>query len=287
MTSEINTRPTEPQNRLLDLLVDETLQGLSNEESRELQELQESVTFVEPIDSDAFEIAAATLAIALTPIAAGEEELPRGLSAQLRDQAKTHFDAVDANSTINVEHEPMASIPIKSVKESRRQFPVSVVLSWVVAAAAILMIIWNYRPEPSLDNRMSFIAETEGVAALQASDYALATGARGNFTWSQSLQEGYLQLQGLPTVDPGIGIYQLWIFDDARDERYPVDGGTFAINDDQGETVIPIDPALPVRSPSAFVITLEPPGGVVVSDRKRIMLVGNYGDRVVESSDQP
>ncbi len=37
-----------------------------------------------------------------------------------------------------------------------------------------------------------------------------------------------------------------------------------------GEVVIKIDPKLHVNQPVLFAVTVEQPGGVVVSDRKRI-----------------
>ncbi|MEM9493444.1 MAG: hypothetical protein AAGC55_30125, partial [Myxococcota bacterium] len=67
--------------------------------------------------------------------------------------------------------------------------------------------------------------------------------------------------------------YQLWIFDPARDERYPVDGGVFDIPDAADEVVVPIDAKLAVAAPNLFAITVEPPGGVVVSSRERIVLL--------------
>jgi hypothetical protein len=47
--------------------------------------------------------------------------------------------------------------------------------------------------------------------------------------------------------------------------------------DDAGEVVIPIDPKLPVGQPTLFAITVERPGGVVVSDQGRIAMVGKVG----------
>jgi anti-sigma-K factor RskA len=67
--------------------------------------------------------------------------------------------------------------------------------------------------------------------------------------------------------------YQLWIFDKNRDERYPVDGGVFDIPPGAHEVFVPIDARVPVGEAVLFAITVEPPGGVVVSKRDRIALV--------------
>jgi anti-sigma-K factor RskA len=63
----------------------------------------------------------------------------------------------------------------------------------------------------------------------------------------------------------------LWIFDPERDEK-PIDGGVFDV-DKEGEVLIPIHAKLPVGKPTLFAITVEKPGGVVVSDRSRLPLL--------------
>ena len=66
--------------------------------------------------------------------------------------------------------------------------------------------------------------------------------------------------------------YQLWIFDARRDERYPVDGGVFDAAADTAEVIVPIDAKIEVGTPVLFAVTVEKPGGVAVSNRKRIVL---------------
>ncbi len=83
-----------------------------------------------------------------------------------------------------------------------------------------------------------------------------------------------MRFVGLAPNDPKVLQYQLWIFDKLRDERYPVDGGVFdvgAVGPD-GELVIKITAKLAVGEPVLFAITVEPPGGVVVSKRERIVV---------------
>jgi hypothetical protein len=38
-----------------------------------------------------------------------------------------------------------------------------------------------------------------------------------------------------------------------------------------GEVLIPFEPRLPVHSPAAFVVTLEQPGGVVISRQEHVL----------------
>ena len=93
----------------------------------------------------------------------------------------------------------------------------------------------------------------------------------GDVVWSDENQEGYVRITGLPKNDPTKQQYQLWIVAENQDPKTPVDGGTFDITTD-GEVIIPIDAKVKVQNPQAFAITLEKPGGVVVSKEKHIAL---------------
>jgi len=92
----------------------------------------------------------------------------------------------------------------------------------------------------------------------------------GTVVWSDELQEGYMSLTNLPANNPGTNQYQLWIVDPTRDEK-PVDGGVFDIPPGDGTTIIPIRNPLVITNPKAFVITLEKPGGVVVSKQEVVV----------------
>lgn len=63
-----------------------------------------------------------------------------------------------------------------------------------------------------------------------------------------------------------------------RDKRYPVDGGVFDVPANAGEVVIPIRASLMVRKPAAFAVTVEKPGGVVVSGREHVVALGAIGE---------
>jgi len=98
----------------------------------------------------------------------------------------------------------------------------------------------------------------------------------GEAVWSTDRQEGYMRFVGLPVNDPSAEQYQLWIFDPSQPEATPIDGGVFDVAA-TGEVVVPIDAKLRVNGPTLFALTIEKPGGVVVSDRKRLVLVGSPG----------
>lgn len=96
----------------------------------------------------------------------------------------------------------------------------------------------------------------------------------GEVVWNQSEQSGVMTFAGMPQNDPGEIQYQLWIFD--REQQNPVDGGVFNLNAD-GELAVHIDPKLSVGEPFLFAVTLEKPGGVVVSGRDHIVLTAPVG----------
>jgi anti-sigma-K factor RskA len=88
---------------------------------------------------------------------------------------------------------------------------------------------------------------------------------------------GYLTLEGLEPNERTDRQYQLWIFDGTRDDRYPVDGGVFDVPHGAASVTVPIRPSLRVAQPVAFAVTLEPAGGVVVSDRQHLMALARVG----------
>jgi len=92
----------------------------------------------------------------------------------------------------------------------------------------------------------------------------------GDVVWDPERQEGFLKLEGFVANDPSRSQYQLWIFDAARDERYPVDGGVFDVPAGRAEVLVPIKAAVPVSRPSAFAVTVEKSGGAVVSRREKV-----------------
>ena len=82
-----------------------------------------------------------------------------------------------------------------------------------------------------------------------------------------------MTFKGLPENNPTVEQYQLWIFDKDRDEKYPVDGRVFDIPNADSETIVAIDSKIKIAEATLFAITIERPGGVVVSDRRRLPLL--------------
>ena len=96
----------------------------------------------------------------------------------------------------------------------------------------------------------------------------------GELVWNSAEARGYMRFSGLPENDPGQMQYQLWIFDRSLSDATPIDGGVFDIQAAAGQLVA-IDPKIAVQEAWRFAITLERPGGVVVSDRSRLLLLAD------------
>ena len=86
----------------------------------------------------------------------------------------------------------------------------------------------------------------------------------GDIVWSDQKQKGFIQIAGLPMNDSSKNQYQIWIIDPLKHGQ-PVDGGVFDVTRTDKAIIIPINPKLPISKAVAFAITLEQPGGVVVS----------------------
>ncbi|HEX6883866.1 MAG TPA: anti-sigma factor [Planctomycetota bacterium] len=246
--------------RLQELLADRALVGLTSREELELARLQ--VETGTP-DDESYELAAAALELGL----AGELEPPpatlrAGLAAVARD-----FVVLAARGPAPVRGRAAASAPAAPRAPAR-----GLVLSgWLAAAAASLVALfaWNARQaEPDPARQRAALLERAETLRRPWTPTEQAPGASGDVAWSQELQQGVLRIRGLAPNDAAREQYQLWIFDGTRE--HPVDGGVFDVTGE--EALVPIDAKLPVGAPTLFAVTLEKPGGVVVSDRQRIVL---------------
>ncbi|HEY8074987.1 MAG TPA: anti-sigma factor [Labilithrix sp.] len=156
------------------------------------------------------------------------------------------------------------------------------IAGWLAAAACLALAIgaWKVRPRDAVVAVKSAAAERDDLlksAGTARLDWAATTdtasrGASGDVVWNAALQRGYMRFRGLAKNDPRGWQYQLWIFDKTRDDKYPVDGGVFDVDAETGDVVVPIKARLPVNEPALFAVTVEKPGGVVVSKRERIVV---------------
>jgi hypothetical protein len=167
------------------------------------------------------------------------------------------------------------------------------VAGWLAAAACLTLavIAWVGTPAAPADDslaqaRQQLIDSAGDAVTLSWGDWALngeapeIAGVTGDVVWSESLQKGYLRFVGLPQNDPTREQYQLWIVDgrglaDATGQSARISGAIFDAA--SGETIIPIDPAIPVDGAALFAVTIEAPGGVWVSDMTRRVTVAARG----------
>jgi len=210
------------------------------------------------------------------------------LAAALIDPALTTPDATALPDSIA---ESALRIGMRAVQETAVAAPPTVddspavigriaLVPWFIAAAAVLIAMvsvlqpWG---ESALDPMIARLAlqETPGsvtIAWQALADPTASAFVSGDVVWNNAEQIGYMRFQGLAANDPSVEQYQLWIFDAERDEARPVDGGVFNVSR-SGEVIVPIDAKLLVHDAAAFAITVEQPGGVVVSDRSRLALL--------------
>ena len=163
-------------------------------------------------------------------------------------------------------------------------------IAWATAAAIgfIALTVWNGERSkskklqeeiaglrekletPVARETYNQLADREGIVRWEWSDLK-GTDSSGDVVWDQQSQEGVMRIVDLAQNNPEVSQYQLWILE-ADGRKHPVDGGVFDV-DAEGEVFIPIDAKLLAGKPAAFAITVERPGGVVVSDRKNLPLL--------------
>jgi len=152
-------------------------------------------------------------------------------------------------------------------------------LGWALAAAFALALVFIQTEQTAPEG-----VATRSELITTASDAVVIPWARpatagyeqvsGDVVWSDARQAGFMRLAGLPANDPSVAQYQLWIVDADRSPQ-PVDGGVFDMPVGTGEVVIPIDAKLAVNAPTVFAITLEKPGGVVVSEGPLLVIAAS------------
>ena len=254
-----------------DLLVKKAMYGLSAEEQKQLTNMQREEGVAD--ESLSFELAAASVA---TGSLEKTESLPASLRERILADAGTHF-----------------AKPSPAAAETSPRASMFAWLGWAFATVALIALGLNVyftrqdntranipptptpSPEKTLtpgDMRQALMASAQDLAkATLGAGAVKEVQPVGDVVWSDEKQTGYVRVSGLPKNDPSKQQYQLWIVAENQNPKTPVDGGTFDITTD-GEVIIPIDAKVKVQNPQAFAITLEKPGGVVVSEKPHVAL---------------
>ncbi|MDI1241995.1 MAG: anti-sigma factor [bacterium] len=273
--------------KLRNLLADQVTLGLSDDEARELGELLGSADG--SMDAQSFELTAAAIALAETRF----EPMPASLEAKLARVAEEYFGTAEGEVDESIHDQPTRAFRWEEAKRSRSFFDW---FGWAAAAMACIALAMTFFYNQNRINELQAKVEqltpkpTPEETLAQKRDRLKAAGAEiaraewtkgnvketetvtGEVVWSDAKQEGYMTFRGLPVNDSNLEAYQLWIFEDAKLEEFPKDGGVFNVTS-SGEVIIPIDPKLRTLDPKAFAVTIEKPGGVVRSDRSKIALL--------------
>ena len=251
-----------------------------------------------------WELAAAELSVALSEAnRSPEDALPSALAGRLTSLGEAlvrEQRAVGAGGPATASQAPAASAPMAAVVDvvpisrAPKRFGMAVWGGWLSAAAMLALWVSGVGrssrgseavpatidvPSVSVGAllRDSLLASDSVLVRLawKATEDSTAVGATGDVVWSERAQRGVMRIAGLVPNDRKRFQYQLWIFDKKRDQRYPVDGGVFDIPAGAREVFVPIDARVPVGDVAMFAVTIEPPGGVVVSTRERIALLAS------------
>ena len=286
------------KDRAEELLVENALRPLDAAERAELDQLV-------PGGDASFDAAAAAVVVATTRLepmpqhvadkiiaAFPRPDLKRTLAGVVPPQAELARDTlvgVDLAAFAPAEAPPVAQplvapppvAPVIDLGARREQRRRSTIAPWLAAAACLLVAcgaVWialrrDHAITSPVAGRAALLANAGDAATLAwtATADPTAHGARGDVVWSSTQQRGFMRFVGLAPNDPHQFQYQLWIFDKDRDEKFPVDGGVFDVSS-TGEVVVAISAKLHVTDATLFAVTVEQPGGVVVSKRERIVV---------------
>lgn len=175
----------------------------------------------------------------------------------------------------------LASKPVVSVAKATAAIGLNKYLPWLVSAACLMLAVFTWisnrpaeKPGPDVAQlRAELISAKEGLVQANWSPGTTPIGdATGDVIWSGPRQQGFMRFRGLPVNTPTKEQYQLWIFDKNQSDKTPIDGGVFDIASTE-EVIVPINAKLQVQEPFMFAVTIEKPGGVVVSSRERLPLL--------------
>jgi hypothetical protein len=251
-----------------ELQVTRLLYGLSADEQSEFDELARQM----PAErSGLFERVVASLDVAWSD--PDSMPLPEHLRQVIRVRALEELPPITLSAT-----ETSSGSKIRPVRSSG--------LPWLVAAACMAMTVFTLVSSRQIGPARDVSRDlARGRARLisSANDIVQVTwsagptpisGAEGDIVWSGTRQQGFMRFRGLPVNVPTTQQYQLWIFDKNQSEKTPIDGGVFDITSEE-EVIIPIQAKLRVQEAYLFAITIEKPGGVVVSSRENLPLLAS------------
>ena len=281
----------EKKARMLELLSDQAIFELNKEELMELEQLKNQ--FPDWKNYNSYELTAAAIGLINIKI----DVMPETLQTKILENADKYFsrEALTSETQSEQSFGSLTNGNVRTISAENEKRPFWQWLGWGVAFAACALLavnLWTTRvqPQPEIvkDNK-SVQTPTPELSLFQKRDQLIATAPdiirtkletpkgtkniSGDVVWSNSQQKGYITFRGMPVNNPAQETYQIWVFDEIQNAKYPVSGGVFDVGEN-GETVVPIDTELKIRKPTMFAVTEEKPGGVVVSDRDKLLVIG-------------
>ncbi|HMO35735.1 MAG TPA: anti-sigma factor, partial [Gemmatales bacterium] len=197
------------------------------------------------------------------------EPMPADVMAKLQAQAASL--PLVSQQKVQVPSAMLTPAPVSKPITSGRSAPSPLTWAgWLVAAVLLFLV-----SAPSKTPQLSYTQLKErGALAVQGVKGPHGKDAlQGEFVWDTNTQQGYMKLTGFDVNDPQVSQYQLWIFDEREfTSTTPIDGGVFNVQNKR-EVIIPIKPNIPVSKPTLFAITVEKPGGVMVSKRDPLVFI--------------
>lgn len=275
--------------RLLELLSDQAVFGLNEDELMELERLKKQSPDWE--DDVSLELAAAAINLSHLEV---NEELPANLRMRIFANADDFFESLEepqkfVNSAPAISESGAA---VKNVVEAETRISPWQWLGWAFAAVACIALAITLLTRP--ENKTPEIVKTPPVTPTpqaelsigQKREQLMATATDkviipltnpknekevvGDMVWSNAEQKGFARFTNLPVNDAGKETYQLWIVDETQDAKTPLSGGVFNVSGN-GEVIVPVNAQLQVKKPKMIAVTVEKPGGVVVSKQQRIV----------------
>lgn len=239
-------------------------------------------------EPDEFELAAAEAAVAYAALAL--DTMPSHLRRKLQSTASQgNWNRSIAGKISRSEPGEVRMPPLPEARPASTWGASSMLgaAGWLLAAAAIAIAAVGWfrptSPQPSTGEQLALLETAPGTvsanwvawpSSLSIADTDprdAANQVTGQFVWNEDRQQGYMVFENMPVNDPMLEQYQLWLV--STDHAHPIDGGVFDIAS-SGRVIVPIDPKIRATNIAALGITVEKPGGTVVSSQTDRLVAG-------------
>ena len=157
-------------------------------------------------------------------------------------------------------------------------------LGWWAAAACLVLAVfgWLRAPHPlsgaaatPAEERAALLARPDSVEIpLSATKDPAAAGVTGDVVWNPATQRGFLRFVGLRPNDPACSSTRCGFSTARATSAIRWTGGCSMYPRTPREVLVPIRAAVPVHAAKAFAVTIEKPGGVVVSGARSCRRIG-------------